>query len=1671
MSIAESNSHSIIQDLYDQGAYVRAYETALAAGLFDDDGPDALVLRSRLTANLGAPRKSTALGLRALRAFPNHARVRYFGVRSLLSTRGPWEARQAWLEFESSARPSDPMRADWIAMKGMLAGILRDFETADQALDEAQRLEPDSPWLFVERSEILTYEDRHDEALEAARQALVCRPDYRPAVQNLALRLENRNRADEAIELLSDVAERLESGAVFYQLAGLLCDARRFDEAHAALERIPPLWPLTEKSHAQGLAAFHSRCAYHRGDEPAAIEFAKQAKTKYYDAVAERLSQATDAEKRVLLEVPFVRQNYSTCGPATLSAVSGYWGRQADHLEVAEKICYDGTTTQSERQWAEQAGYHVREFSVDLPTAQSLIDRGVPFTLATVDVTSSHLQAVVGYDARLGVLLVRDSNFRTYAELIAEKGLEYYRPTGPRGMVMVPQEELARLDGLALPDAELYDGFHQLCCALDKFDRPAAAAAHERMRQRDPNHRLTLQGRRALASFDGDPASGRTACEQLVKQFPEADVYLYPLWFMLRRLAPLAERLEFLEGVLKRHDCDPAFRLHKAEELCDDARTHVEAERLLRRIIRYRGFEPRAYHLLGNLCWTERRFDEARDLFFAAACLAAKDEDYAKSYFTAARRVKEVDRALEFLRGRFRRYGSKSPYPARTLFACLNLLDLMDEAFAVLDEALKLRPDDGSLLLFAADAHARSGRFELAEEFRKRSEGKAHPGEFLYRSADIASMRGDFTAALDTWRKLQEQEPQSVDAAAAVARLIADADGRDAAYRYIIELVERFPHNIELLQLAAEMLRDDEPAEAERLVRRLLEHNPIDPWARRELALDLLGLKRYQEALAELDTAEALEPTSTTVFAIRGSVLETEARWPEARAAYRRALELSVDQTPAISALVRLATTHAERVEALEFVYKQLAGQTTYGDAILSYAQHAGNTLPAERVLENLQKALAARPDLWHAWSAVVRQLQAMSRFDEAHELARREAERFSVVPGSWLDLASVCRARGDDDAEIAALEHALEINPTWTEALRMVCQAHERRGDFEQARTFALQAVRRAPSDAVLLGYLADLHWRADEQSEALAALERAVALEPGYDWGWRRLGELGRAVGEPDRAANAARALAERAPLQARSWMIVAETLDGPETLDERLQAVDRALDLNPPLVTAHVLRSRLFIEKGDFEAAAAATRPECFDDALPAQLGLQRAEVLDAQGDRAAAIAEVERLVAEHPDFRSGWIKLVAWFEAGDQEGKKFLAAAEALVGIDSQEAYFQRQLAEARMRVTDESGAQEAYRRALELEPGYEYCANCLIDLALDKGDYEQADRWIAHTLERDPTPFALARHVRAECERERFDEAVSSLERLCRMDVNDNEWPVRSAVDNFCKPGGRSFAGRVLLEAMRDPEAISGVFTAWVDLCAADDEWEKCERVLDQHRDRREHWVCGVKRLLSLYGDRAVVERVRPFIDREAAALRPINDLWDEAGYALYCNGYDRAVERWLGDWRTRSDIQPKNTVNLGWSLTLMGKCDEAREVHEAALRLPVGLATDAHRLAVAYDEAVRGSWGRAATELEQVDVTGLAPDDAELHSLLVDHVDLRRRFPPETKPNRDALAIELRGLRARHPTQVERSPSARICRRIEILLDLRTAQDYGHWFEALRIRLTRLWPDRWKTRG
>lgn len=186
------------------------------------------------------------------------------------------------------------------------------------------------------------------------------------------------------------------------RLANLEFEKGQFREALATLDRYEALTPIKEKNNISWLAG--RRCDIHSrlGDLPRALTEAKRSTSGFYKQIAQRLEQAAPSARQVALPVGFVRQHHMTCAPATLSALSRYWARPADHLEMAESICYDGTPHHSQRRWAIEHGWYVREFTVTWDCARALLDAGVPFTLATVHPGSSHLQAVLVTTMRAG---------------------------------------------------------------------------------------------------------------------------------------------------------------------------------------------------------------------------------------------------------------------------------------------------------------------------------------------------------------------------------------------------------------------------------------------------------------------------------------------------------------------------------------------------------------------------------------------------------------------------------------------------------------------------------------------------------------------------------------------------------------------------------------------------------------------------------------------------------------------------------------------------------------------------------------------------------------------------------------------------------------------------------------------------------------------------------------------------------------------------------------------------------------------------------------------------------------------------------------------------------------------------------------------------------------------
>ena len=120
----------------------------------------------------------------------------------------------------------------------------------------------------------------------------------------------------------------------------------------------------------------------------------------------------------------------------------------------------------------------------------------------------------------------------------------------------------------------------------------------------------------------------------------------------------------------------------------------------------------------------------------------------------------------------------------------------------------------------------------------------------------------------------------------------------------------------------------------------------------------------------------------------------------------------------------------------------------------------------------------------------------------------------------------------GDLEAASTSLERALEINPSYAEAVAALVSVYERRGLFERSRELAAQLSPSAGSDAGNLdattrGKLANLHAvlgdayrEAGELREAIEAYRKALDRCPGFHDIRHRLGIALREAGLPNHA-----------------------------------------------------------------------------------------------------------------------------------------------------------------------------------------------------------------------------------------------------------------------------------------------------------------------------------------------------------------------------------------------------------------------------------------------------------------------------------------------------------------------------------------------------------------------
>jgi tetratricopeptide (TPR) repeat protein len=297
-------------------------------------------------------------------------------------------------------------------------------------------------------------------------------------------------------------------------------------------------------------------------------------------------------------------------------------------------------------------------------------------------------------------------------------------------------------------------------------------------------------------------------------------------------------------------------------------------------------------------------------------------------------------------------------------------------------------------------------------------------------------------------------------------------------------------------------------------------------------------------------------------------------------------------------------------------------------------------------------------------------------------------------------------RIAGDPAGAIAALRHAIELDPEYRAARLELADVLAKAGDPTAAAEAAREALARRPDDAAALGALGRAELALGDPAHAVEHLEAALRLEPGATLLHHPLGLAYRALG---REQDARRELALRGA--------------GAAEVEDPLMDEVRALATG---ASALERRANHELASGDLRDAAASLHRVL--DADPERLGARTnlAAVAMADGHLDAARAELDAALRADPNDSRALAALGALLA---RQGRDLEAVPryEQALAIDPGDRDALYNLGNALRRTGRAEEAVARYRRVIELDPGHRQARFALAVTLTDLRRYGEAAR--------------------------------------------------------------------------------------------------------------------------------------------------------------------------------------------------------------------------------------------------------------------------------------------------------------------------------------------------------
>jgi tetratricopeptide (TPR) repeat protein len=413
------------------------------------------------------------------------------------------------------------------------------------------------------------------------------------------------------------------------------------------------------------------------------------------------------------------------------------------------------------------------------------------------------------------------------------------------------------------------------------------------------------------------------------------------------------------------------------------------------------------------------------------------------------------------------------------------------------------------------------------------------------------------------------------------AQLIADA-GRDTGYQSLSQWGQRLHDGIndsELTQYFTHLINDADLDKSNLTI--ALEERGASHW----------WMRRYDDALADLNRAIELDPSKAYAFTVRGETYRKMERYDDALADLNCAIELDPGLAGAIG-------SRGETYQAME----------RYDEA-----------------LADLDRAIELDPGKAYAFAVrgqtyrlLGRYDEALGDFDRAIELDPSQAWVVGVRGGTY-------QAMERYDEALADYDRWIELDPGNALVVAVRGETYRKMERYDEALADLDRAIELDPSQAWVVGVRGGTYQAMERYDEALADYDRWIELDPGNalvvavrGWTYLLLGRYDEALADFDRAI-------ELDPGDAEIISGRGGTYQAMERYDEALADLNHAIELDPGNAEIVAARGKTYWLLGRYDEALAD-----YDHAI--ELGPGDAEIIGGRGQTYQAMERYDEALAD-------------------------------------------------------------------------------------------------------------------------------------------------------------------------------------------------------------------------------------------------------------------------------------------------------------------------------------------------------------------------------------------------------------------------------------------------------